>query len=284
MKIRTDFVTNSSSSSFILSFDGFDNNKLTIEDAYQVIYQMYINYYHMINTVIDLVNTDPNSRMYFNEDGNLRFKNGKGWWNDPDNKQYFEELQTKVGVEFDEWEIKEERIEWIPLCPTYKDYVKYWTKKVYTKDPKDRTHAPFDICDYRSNTMDVLHYRRCYYDSKAQKMVHFDTPEEIIDKTLNNDELSWYFPYLEDFFEYDSVEKKPHDIYYDDDDLEDFDDEDISDYEKIVKIRKETDDDGLFIERVLNGRFAILSESGYIPDSIVKQLRNECEYSCNHMG
>jgi len=273
MKFRTDFVTNSSSSSFILSFSDRCNDDLTIEDAYQLIYQMFVKHYETVMSVINYIKSDSNSRMTFDEDGYLRYKNGKYEWNDDDNKKYWNKLKKKFGNDFDDFDINENKVSWVPLCPTYEDYLKYWTEKVYCENYSPSINAPFDICDYRAETMDVLHYRRCDYDLDTDEHIYFDTPTVPVDKSYENDELGWYFYHIDKYLEDENFKPEKY-----------WDDEENIDWDKIREIRRRTEDNGLFIERVLNGRFAILSECGYIPDCIVDQLRGECEYSCNHMG
>lgn len=282
MKFRTDFVTNSSSSSFILSFKERNNDELTIEDAYQLIYKMYIKHYDFVMSVIDYINSDSKSKMCFDEHGYLRYKNGKYEFNDKGNEKYWNKLKKKFGKDLSEYDINAKKVEWVPLCPTYKDYSKYWTERLYSGDePNYATgnYGPFSICDYRADTYEALHYRAYDYNFETDESIYHNSPIEKVDKSIDNDELGWYFNYIEEFLKDENFEP-PKYSWFDEEEYA----EEVKEHKDVVKLIKETKNNELVVEVALDGRFAILSESGYIPESIVDKLREECKYSCNHMG
>lgn len=236
MKYRTDFVTNSSSSSFILSFGE------SMEDVYQFVLNLFKEYREKIKYLYQLCEIEDYA--FTIKDKKIIARNGESLWskNNYEKARNLEKL-TEISL-FENTVTNISLLDWIDKCPTYKDYLKYWKNLMYIQDYDYHIHAPFSICDYTEDTMDILHYRPSDYIDK--KYILRKDSKEKIDKSIENNEVQWYLDEL-----------------YEDENLEE-----IKNLEPAI----------------LLGRFAILSECGYIPEYVVERLIENSKFACNHMG
>lgn len=270
MKKRLGFVTNSSSSSFIISNQ---KNFNTLDDVYQVVLNLFKDYRNKIKEMIQYCEERPNFPIGA-KDGALYTKDGKYDW-EMSNREAAQELYKIIGDEyFSLYYANLSFTDWVEHCPDYQSYYDYWYNKMYVTKEKDtrgfQSHAPFSICDYTKETMDTLHY--IPYDFENGECIERDNPTTNVEK----DELvDWYFLCCHSNYNNDC---KKHGCYYLRNEYMDIDDCAI-----VRKCKKQ----GIPMEELqlkVLGRFAILSEGGYIPEPIVDQLSKICKYHCNHMG
>lgn len=256
MKIRSDFVTNSSSSSFIIGKK--DEEDVTIESAYQKIKSYYKEYADKVNSVVLYVDENPSLNLsYSKKDGYLSFKFNKGEMWDNENQPTRDAIKREFGIDI--WDDFKLSYPWLK-CNTYKEYEKYWTKEMAEKNDY-RIHAPFTI--------------RSFTEYNPVKWLHFYNNDEYYSDDsigLESDILHWYYPYAEDIMKY-NCDTCPDSEWCD---------------------REECNDDRNIIEGIefpwdkaclyLLGRICIESECGYIPEYVVEKLKADAEFACNHMG
>ena len=232
MKYRADFVTNSSSSSFIVSKK---NSIKTTEDLFQYIKKCYSEWFQYRKELIKYCENNPDFKIQYQKDKpqNIIVKTIYGFKTDKDQDKN-EKINTylKRNFKMSLWESLNYDIEWTK-ANSYKEYLELTKQEHFLSKNK----KPFIIYDF------------------------FDP-----DKELSKDIISivqWYFPcYLNDFEKPDC----------------DFCNHINTDICHQLKFNK-------FVIPITEfGHVCLFSESGFIPDYVVKQLHKESEYSCNHMG
>lgn len=124
MKIRTDFVTNSSSSSFVISNKKFS----TKEEVFQKIKELYREYHEKVKEVIDYCKTDKRFKVEHKDDYFHLSINQKTAGKPP----YFEiwdELEEKFGIEM--YYAEDKLPEWVDKCNTYDEYIAFYDNDKY---------------------------------------------------------------------------------------------------------------------------------------------------------
>ena len=257
MKVRSDFVTNSSSSSFVIGKK--DDTSATIESVYQIVRSFYIDFLYARDEAQMYIASHPEFPVEYmcDEYGYGYFKYTKKdrdkYWNA---KDLFEE---KFGIST--FEYFAPQYEWLD-CDSYLEYEKYWLGKI--KDSNGRITAPFTIADFlEEKEVEWLHYNfNPKYDTKVHRV------------NSKSDVLGWYFPYIEEVFENvnDCDECRYNGCRYEDE---------CTKSRSIVVMNNIPEDQACLY---MLGRVCIHSESGYMPGFVVKKLSDISEYSCNHMG
>lgn len=253
MKLRFGFVTNSSSSSFIIS----KGHAETKEDVYQMLRSLYLEFDEKFKLAIE----------YTKSTTNIDYSEEKGIYI-PGERNLPWEYCRRIRVSFEQaigvdlWDFSGYKSvpEWVNECATYEEYESYW--KVATVDTYKE--APFTIGDFLNPTITWL----CGGGKT-----------ETIDTGYGNETLNWYFDCAEDFPGCTKdFSECPMKAVYETNGWWSFD----MDESMCKKIQSAEGKDNICY-KVL-GRFCIYSESGYIPNWIVDQLSAVSEYSCNHMG
>lgn len=169
MKIRNDFVTNSSSSSFIISKDIEQNS---IDGAYEIIRNLYIELDKKMFLAVDYAKNDTKGIFKYDESTGFKFD-----WHRIDEDSNFVNTTGLNPYDLSYWKGK---TEWAYICNTYQEYQDYWLNKI------SKVHAPFTIGDYLNPEITWLHWGE-------GKTTHLDTGE-------TNEEIEWYFDdYYDDY-------------------------------------------------------------------------------------
>ncbi len=261
MKIRSDFVTNSSSSSFIIGKR--EEDSVSIDSVYHIIRDLYKDYIKRLNRMISYVNKHPELHTA-HDTSNVQYNSFV--YTMEDNSSYrekwdvFDILEKKYGVSpFDTFA---KSYEWTDL-DTYEQYVDYWKRK---REENQHIHAPFTIGDFFSEKeIEWVHYM-------PMEIPEFVSTTHEVNST--SDTLGWYFPYIEEAYRYPDTCDGCNNSEW-------CNKQKCKKTKKLVKEKNIPEDKACLY---LMGRVCIHSESGYIPEFIVKRLRKISEFSCNHMG
>ena len=274
MKIRSDFVTNSSSSSFII---GKYNENLTVDTVYNIVKEFYQEY---LNKRDALKADCEKFGIRWVEGSGFEFIDGKAW--DDKNKKINKEVECIYGI--NTWDSFHWDYDWVS-CETYADYEKYWMSKfVEAKECKEKgeksknIYAPFSIADFSKG---------CDFNAVEDGIFCLDGKKST--KASKSDIFSWYVGCSDALFGAE---------YYDKDEdivvpkcehhcrwcyCEDTDDTTFNCNEILEKVKNGEITDDNAIAMVL-GKICIMSECGWIPDRIVDELHKISRFSCNHMG
>lgn len=276
MKIRLDFVSNSSSSSFVIGKK--DDESVTIESVYQMIRGFYQEMVEQREKAREYFKKHPYLGLQYIEENKFynHFHYNKKKNTELDEKK--KDRARKLLMEkfsIDIYDNFYSEYEWLK-CETYKEYEEYWT--AYRNLPKEKRHAtlyaPFTIADF--------------LEERAVNWLHFGhehmQPEDEIHKVNSKSEvLEWYYEYATHAFEYEEWNRE----YFGGKACESCDMNIYCDKETCMEEKAIID--GMVIPEehaclYLLGRVCIHSECGYIADYVVRKLMEVSEYGCNHMG
>lgn len=252
MKIRNGFVTNSSSSSFIIG--KANDNTVTIDSVYQEIKEFYKQYYKSCSEMYSYVEEYYPDVFEVVTEKRGKYLHAKKSWD----CTTIADTQLRLMFGLDHYEGLPGAIDWIN-CETYKDYVNFWIPRM-----EIGVHAPFYIRDFSCN----------------DPYIPLDFSTQMIECSGDNgngiesDILNWYFPNFEGVVY--GCNRCPAQYYCEKDRSEECD--------SMAELFKGKDIPEDKVCLYVLGKICVCSECGYLPDYVVERLEGISEYSCNHMG
>lgn len=269
-KIRTDFVTNSSSSSFVI---GLKDSDYTVESVYKIIRNLYLEMYKKIKEAVDWINMNPNGGVkYTLEDYGrdvvyIEFACTRGdFWNRR-GAEVAADFEKRFGITIFTC-AQYVKPEWLN-CKTYKEYVEYWMK-IHKANHNSGKYGPFTIYSFEDGVVEHWSHFPAYED--------FVGPDELNAKIdYDSSILRWYFPTIDEALDHPDNCDGCHELMW------------CSGREKDAclklkeRIKNEHPDKNKACLHFL-GKICVESECGYIPDYVTNRLSDIAEYSCVHMG
>ena len=265
MKIRYGFVTNSSSSSFIIG--KVEETKITVDEVFSLIKDFYRDWLKKTDDFIsyakEMHEKNPNFPPVKN--GRIDFKKEDKW---EKREAIYKILEDYTGISH--YDLYDERDISFLECETYKDYEAWATNKIKEAKAKGENYwgvAPFTI-DYLNNPNPILLHNGVYpgYEKYSKEDDYEDEKDKI---PYTAEIVSWYCPYS---YNHDTI---PAGYCKNCEDREYCGGEDA-----IKAINSNTELS--VVERL--GQVCIYSECGYIADYVVEQLGEIAHLWCNHMG
>jgi hypothetical protein len=277
MKLRSDFVTNSSSSSFIIGKKGDKNTKDTV-------FLKIVKFYNEMFEQVEKLKKDMGKWYLVWDEERKGFKFDEN----QEDKWYSKEFELNETLEkeygISTWDYFPEKGEWLE-CKTYDEYVAYWSRKRQEKAAENKqkgieengypnvVYAPFYIVDYETdNVINIGIVNDCNNEDETETIANNWDSESLI---------GWYYGCADELLGTSSYPETP----YEERDCKYCDRRKGSkrclSFRENVKNGTITKDNAVLFQL---GKICVHSECGHISEYVVNKLAKISEYHCNHMG